>query len=95
MENKTNYIVYLKNAVNFLESKYIKLISMGCLFSALTYANIRHLKVNPITVETFSYDFAFSTCTLYSSVKAKDNISTAHRMNEKIKSQNGLQCHKH
>lgn len=68
---------------------------MGCLFSALTYANIRHLKVNPIAVQTFSYDFVFGTCTLYSSVKVKDNILTAHRMNEKIKSKNELQCQKH
>lgn len=64
-------------------------------FSALTYANIHHLKFNTIAVQTFSYDFVFSTCTLYSSVKVKDNILAAYRMNEKIKSKNGLQCHKH
>ena len=56
---------------------------------------IGHLKVNPIAVQTFSYDFVFSTCTLYSTVKVKDNILTAHRMNEKIKSKNVLQCHIH
>jgi len=54
-------------------------------FSALTYANICHLKFNTIAVQTFSYDFVFSTCTLYSSVKVKDNILTAYRMNEKTK----------
>jgi len=65
VENKSNYVAHLKNAVTFLEPKYIKLIFMGCLFSALTYATICHLKVNPRTVQTFSYDFVFGTCTLY------------------------------
>jgi hypothetical protein len=64
VENKLYSTSYKRSKLPWAQIYKINFYEVS-FFSALTYANICHLKFNTIAVQTFSYDFVFSTCTHY------------------------------